>query len=96
MNRWRLKALEWKVYLLTQKVDAMAKTLTELNSELTTVKDQQVKVFTEVSSLVARVGDLEAQLANQTLPQATQDAWDALKAQTQKVDDLIPDAPPPA
>ena len=71
-------------------------TQAELAAELTAVKEQVTKIGSETSALKQNVSDLEVALGNQTnVSPEVQAAFDALKAQVQTVDDLVPDALPP-
>jgi septal ring factor EnvC (AmiA/AmiB activator) len=66
----------------------------ELAASLKALTDQTAKIFTEVQGVKQKVTDLEAQLGNtENVSDELQAAFDALKAQVQIVDDLIPDAP---
>lgn len=72
-------------------------TQTELAQGLKDLTTQVAKIGTETEALKQKVADLEAALANQpNVTEEVQNAFDALKAQVQTVDDLVPDAAPPA
>ena len=67
----------------------------ELAVELGTVKTQVAKIGVESATTVQRVTTLEAALAaGGNVTPEVQAAFDALKAQVQVVDDLVPDATP--
>lgn len=71
-------------------------TQAELAADLQKVSDQVAKIGTETSTLLQKVADLEAALAaGGPVTAEVQAAVDALKAQVQVVDDLVPDAPQP-
>jgi len=72
----------------------MAETQQELVEQVNQLTTQVAKIGTETSALIQKVADLEAALNSQ--PNVTpelQVAFDALKAQVQTVDDLVPDQP---
>ncbi len=58
--------------------------------------DQLVKIGTETTTLLQKITDLTAIIAAGPVTPEMQAAVDALTAQAQVVDDLVPDAPPPA
>lgn len=69
-------------------------TQNELAQQLTDLASQISKIGTETSATLQKVADLEAALSNQdNVSPELQAAFDALKQQVQKVDDLVPDAP---
>lgn len=71
-------------------------TQAEIAQGLTTLTAQVAKVGAESTKTLQKVTDLEAALANQdNVSPELQSAFDALKAQVQAVDDLIPDVPAP-
>ncbi len=63
----------------------------ELAAELAGTNAQISKGIAEV---VARIDALEASLANVDIPSEAQAELDALKGAAQKLDDIVPDAPP--
>lgn len=70
-------------------------TQVELAAGLAQVTAQLVKIGTETATLLQKVADLESALGNAgAVTPELQAAFDALKAQVQVVDDLVPDAPP--
>lgn len=79
---------------LNRKADQIMATQAEEAEILRNVLDQQKKTATEVGTLLQKVSDLEAAIANAggASPELI-DAVAAVKAQAQVVDDLIPDAP---
>lgn len=79
---------------LSRKVDRIMATQAQIAAELTTLKDQLVKVGNETTTLIQKVADLEAAIANGPVTPELQAAFDAVKAQVQAVDDLVPDAAP--
>lgn len=64
--------------------------MSELGDALNTISTQLSKAKDEI---VKRIVDLEAALANAPIPADAQAAIDALKAQAQALDDIVPDAP---
>lgn len=67
----------------------------EMVGQLGQLTEQVSKIGAETTALVGKVADLEAALANQAnVSPELQTAFDALKAQVQTVDDLVPDAAP--
>lgn len=75
----------------------MAK-LTELKSAVDAVNSQVAKAFGEIRSLIdqqsAKIEELTKQLGDADIPADAQASLDALKALAQKLDDIVPDAPP--
>lgn len=70
-------------------------TQAELTEQLNAMTEQAGKVAGETRTLLTRIEDLLAQLANaQVVNPELQAAADALKAQLDVVDELVPDAPP--
>lgn len=82
----------WQLHLLIKKVDIIMATQAEMVASLAQVKVQVTKIGTETGTLIQKVSDLEAVIASGGLatPELTA-AVDALKAQVQVVDDLVPD-----
>lgn len=81
--------------ILKQGREIMA-TQKELVDGLNSVTEQLKKVADESQSLLQKVADLEAALGNvDNVPQAVDDAFQALKKQAQVVDDKVGDATPP-
>jgi chromosome segregation ATPase len=65
----------------------------QLATDLTAVTQQIAKIGTETAATLQKVTDLEAALnAGGAVTPEVQAAFDALKAQVQVVDDLVPDA----
>lgn len=68
---------------------------TEALQALKDIKDQQTKVFGEISGklgqLTTRIGDLEKQIAEGALPEELATTITDIKSITQQTDDLIPD-----
>ena len=66
----------------------------ELAAQLNAISVQLGKVGAESSATLQKVADLEVALANAgNVSPELQAAFDAVKAQVQLVDDLVPDAP---
>ncbi len=87
------KALEVIDGHLHKIMDTQAQTAAKVQA----VTNELVKVGTETRSLLTKIDDLTAIIntgAVNTSPEL-QAAVDALTAQAQLVDDLVPDAPPP-
>lgn len=71
--------------------------LSEVSDQITAVTTQLDKVYGEVSTLPGKIDDLEAALAAAgATDQATLDALEALKANAQRLDDVVPDPVDPA
>lgn len=89
-----LHLLHEKVNIYIHQINSIMSTQTEIAQALTDLTAQVVKIGAESTATLQKVADLEAALANQdNVSPALQSAFDALKAQVQTVDDLIPDAP---
>lgn len=72
-------------------------TQSESAAQVQKLTDEVNKIGTETRSLLTKIDELMAIIASgqvQTSPEL-QAAIDALQAQVQVVDDLVPDAPPP-
>lgn len=81
-------------HLIIQKLNSISMTQEELAQGLADVTAQVAKIGVESKTTLQKVSDLEAALAGQdNVSPAVQTAFEALKAQVQVVDDLIPDAP---
>lgn len=91
-----LKAIHLQNHLIFKQNQTLIMNQQELASALEAVSAQVAKIGTESSATLQKVTDLEAAIQNagQVSPEV-QTAFDALKAQVQVVDDLIPDAPVP-
>lgn len=82
-----------KLDLLTTKIETVMSTQAEIAAQLNETTAQLQKIATESAATLQKVADLEAALANQSnVTPELQTAFDALKAQVQTVDDLVPDA----
>lgn len=78
------------VALLEQIMNTQA----EMAQQMNAVTEQLGKIATESAATVRKVAELEQALANAgNVTPELQAAFDALKAQVQVVDDLVPDAP---
>jgi ABC-type transporter Mla subunit MlaD len=79
---------------LLRRMMTMGQTMDELAAELAAVTAAVAKIGTETSATLQKVADLEAALAagGMTSPEVDA-ALDALKAQVNLVDSLIPDSP---
>lgn len=79
---------------ILKALERIMTTQTELAQQLAGITTQLDKIATESSATLQKVADLEAALANSgNVTPELQAAFDALKAQVQIVDDLVPDAP---
>lgn len=79
---------------INTKLEKIMSTQAEIAQALTDLGVQVAKVGEESKATLQKVADLEAELAkNPDVSPALQAAFDGLKTQVQKVDDLIPDAP---
>jgi hypothetical protein len=73
-------------------------TADELKGKIDGLTAQVTKIGTESAASVKMITDLKAQIAalGSDVPQSVVDAVNALGAQIQAVDDLVPDAPAPS
>lgn len=72
-------------------------TQAELTAKVTEISDTLAKVKGETTTLIAKVDELNAVIAaGGPVSSELQAAVDALAAQAKAVDDLVPDAAPPA
>lgn len=84
---------------LQQLENRIMSKISELAGTLQEVTQHVAKIGSEVAGVKTRLAEVETQLANlDEVPPDLQAAVEALKAQVQSVDDLIPDAvvEPPA
>jgi ferritin-like protein len=81
----------WLLGPVLQLLKEILTVATITKEEVEAVSTQVAKIGTETTITLQKVADLEAALAN-GIPQDVADAFAALKAQVQVVDDLIPDA----
>lgn len=66
----------------------------DLAAGMQSLTEQVTKIGVETAATLQKVADLEAALANaDNVSPEVQAAFDALKAQVQKTDDLVPDQP---
>ena len=77
---------------LLRKVNTMSETQEQLVADLTEIKATVDKVAVESASTLAKVTELEAELANLEVPQAVTDLVAGIKAGVIAIDDLVPDA----
>lgn len=81
--------------LIHHKLDKIMTEQEQLAEDMKAVSTQLQKIGNESAQSVAKLAELETQLANQpNLIQPVKDAFAALKQQVQLVDDLVPDAAP--
>jgi chromosome segregation ATPase len=79
---------------IKQSQERIMTTQLELAQQLTAIGNQIAKVSAESSATLQKVADLEAALTNASnVTPELQAAFDAVKAQVQLVDDLVPDSP---
>lgn len=90
-----LKRVEQSLGCILEELKEIKMTQAELAQGLKDLQTQVAKISTESSTTLQKVTDLEAALENVTTTPDVDAAFAALKAQVQKVDDLIPDAPTP-
>ncbi len=76
-----------------QKLNTIMATQAQLAQQLTDLGVELGKIGTETSTLLQKITDLEAQIGSSDVTPELQAAFDAVKAQAQVVDDLVPDAP---
>ena len=69
-------------------------------AKLNEIKAQNEKALGEIrgklDALLKTIEDLQGTIANQELPQSVTDAISAVATSSQALDDIVPDAPPPA
>lgn len=65
----------------------------QLAQDIQGLTQQVTKIFSEVSDIKTKLDNVGSNLPSDVSPEL-QSAFDELKAQVQKVDDLIPDAAP--
>lgn len=78
--------------LLTETIHIMA-TQKELAAAIDAANEKLKKIGTETTTLLGKIDDLQKQIASNPVSPELQAAVDALVAQAQVVDDLVPDAP---
>lgn len=77
-----------------QKLEKIMATQAELAAQLRDLGTELGKIGGETTTLLQKISDLEAQIANlDNVTPELQAAFDAVKQQAQTVDDLVPDAP---
>lgn len=81
--------------LILTKLDQIMTTQTEAAIELNAVAEQVTKIGSETSTLLVKIQELTQAIENagQDITPEVQQALDAVKAQVQIVDDLVPDQP---
>ncbi len=88
--------LPWRK--LSREHEEILMKLSEVGEFVGLVGTQLAKAKTEImakqDSLLARIDELEAALANQDLSPEVTMALDALKAEAQALDDIVPDSVP--
>lgn len=78
---------------INHKLETLMTTVNDLFAEIQTIKAQQEKARAEI---VGKIGTLESALSALELPADAAAALAELKASTQALDDIVPDAPPVA
>lgn len=82
-----------KLNLIIEQNKKIMSTQAEIAEQLNQTTDQLQKIGNESAATLQKVKELEEALANQSnVTPELQAAFDALKAQVQTVDDLVPDA----
>ena len=89
----RRQVLELKLILVNTQELIMA-TQAEIAAGLTTASAALTKIGQETSTTLDKVRALEEQISNGNVSPELQAAFDDLKAQVQKVDDMVPDVIP--
>lgn len=93
-NDKRFRELAWHCATAIYRIINLEVRMSEVSDQITAVNTQLDKVYGEVSTLPAKISDLETALAaSGATDQATLDALAALKANAQRLDDVVPDAP---
>ena len=81
--------------LINARLRRLEVTNAELTTKLNDLTTEVGKIGTETAASLKMITDLQAQIAGlDNVPQSVVDAVNALAAQIQKTDDLVPDAPP--
>lgn len=93
MFKYKMFQRQKRIEVLLEKIMA---TQQELTTKLNAVTDNLKKVGAETTTLLAKVEELKTTIASGTVTPELQAAVDAVAAQAKVVDDLVPDAPPPA
>lgn len=84
--------LKEAIHFFKHKLNTIMDTQKDIAQGINTLTTQVGKIGAESTKTLQKVTDLEAALANQdNVSPELQSAFDALKAQVQTVDDLIPD-----
>jgi predicted transcriptional regulator len=82
--------------LINKRLEKVLMNQAELAAQLTEIGAQIAKIGEESAATLLKVTELEEALENAgDVTPEVQAAFDALKAQVQVVDDLVPDAPTP-
>jgi hypothetical protein len=89
----RRQMLELKLILINTKELIMA-TQAEIAAGLTAASAALTKIGQETTTTLDKVRALEEQINNGNVSPELQAAFDDLKAQVQRVDDMVPDAIP--
>ncbi len=91
---WFFAPLRTSIHHLREHIMTTSAELAQGLSDLTA---QVAKIGAESTATLQKVSDLEAAIAGAGgVDPSVQAAFDALKAQVQKVDDMVPDAAAPA
>ena|SRR5258705_6219516 len=91
-----LVCIQDRLSLTNERLLKIMATQAELTTQLTAVNDKLKKIGTETTTLLAKIDELKGIIANgPPVAPELQAAVDALSAQAQVVDDLVPDAPTP-
>ncbi len=86
IHKLALRILEQESHIMATQADLVV--------QLTAIKDNLVKVGGETTTLLAKIDELQALIANAPVSPELQAAVDAVAAQAKVVDDLVADAPP--
>lgn len=89
----RRQVAELRLIIINLKELTMA-TQAEIAAGLTAASAALTKIGQETSTTLEKVAALEAQIADGNVSPELQSAFDDLKAQLQRVDDLVPDVVP--
>lgn len=84
-----------RIGTLTEGVIKIMATQVELTAQIQAATDKLTKIGSETKSLLKKIDDLMAVIANGPVSPELQAAADALSAQADVVDALVPDAPTP-
>ena len=85
---------KWPWIMCGREISEINKTTKEMNMKIgelvTAVNEVGTQLTKAKGEILAKITELEAALADVDVPQAAQEALDALKVQAQELDDVVP------